>query len=433
MYPYINSVIVEVSNSGNVLALLQIVAQYMPDMNLVNLTTSLHRIAKLCSECSSVKVHLRQEGHQQILQSLLSALSSALLRGDGGNNESRRQSLSNIIWSLGILRCVQMQLVEVATMLAQAQLTLFKPFELVSTVWAFAKLGALHPGVREIVAPLQQAAVYPILAIVSKLGFRNLAMVAWAMAASSQCNPQLFSKLESRIARVLSGADATPEMLIDVAWAFSSAGWRSEQVMAQVAFAACDSGSRFDNYQLSQLRQILALEAIRCPRLFDGAQATSPTPAPTVLSLTRSLQAESQAAPCSSRFCMVEDDTKVEVQRCTASTAGCDDDAYTLEVDWEDFGEAKAHDAYSEHSTASFDEDGRMPSAEPSNYDFVAGESPLTCKVKNTFWELGYEEVTEEEVAIKKRLSAPMNIAVGSMPRDELDATRVRYQLTRTW
>lgn len=445
--PFINGKVIEVASSADVAALLCTVREYLPDMNLVNLTTSLHRIARLCSEMPEAKAVLRTAAHQQVLQELLSGISTALLKSEPSMNDSRRQALSNIIWSLGTLRCVQLQLVRLTASLALQQLTFFKPFELVSTVWAFAKLSTLHPDVCETVLPLQRAALEPIAAVVGKLGFRFLAQAAWALAVSGQRDQQLFDKIASRLAPAMRGAECLPEMLVDVAWAFSSAGVRNEKLLSEVAVQACRHISRFDAVEFAQLCQMLSAEGVACPGfLAAGAQQHG------------MLRPQVVAAPPgqwsfeNSWHARGVDAAKVEAQRGTGSTAVFDEEGDCL---------SDAESAWSADDAAA-GMLGAAPSASSADVDLgddmacnartassskdtqleqscVPSSSPAAkwC-VKNTVLELDDEEDFTEEAlagasAIRRRLPPALDSLLVFFPREELDALRVRYQQMRDW
>jgi len=262
--PLINGKIIKIADTGDVVALTGAIAECLPDMNLVNLTTSLHRLAKLCSESATAKSFVCQEANQRLLNELLKSIASALARSETGLNDSRRQALSNIIWSLATLRCVQLQLVQITAALARDQLPYFKPFELASTVWAFAKLGALHPVIRDMTLDLQCAAVPHVVAVLDKLGLRFLSMVAWAFAATGLRDEALFGRFACKIMPLVRRAECAPELLVDLAWAFSSAGVRHEQLLAEIASRSRRQGGMFEPSQMAELRQIFSSERLDC-------------------------------------------------------------------------------------------------------------------------------------------------------------------------
>lgn len=304
-------------------------------------------------------------------------------------------------------------------------------------VWAFAKLGTLHPAVREVVAPVQAAAVAPIAAVVGKLRFRFLAMAAWALAASGQRHQELFDKIASRLALSLHGA----EMLVDVAWAFSSAGVRNERLLSEVAAHACRHMSCFDPPEFARLCQMLSSEGIVCP-VFSGAgaQRCESATMPRLQLVTMPPCPNSFASSCTTDGV---DTTKVEAQRCTGSTVVCDEDslsdAFSTGSADDDGKVGKLHSV--SWAVADLDDAGDNVWTTPSSKDIQSMQadpsyeppvsSMVNCNVKNTFLEFDEEDLTEEVVSIRQRLPPALDFVLASIPRDELDALRSRYQQWR--
>lgn len=419
---------------------------------------------------------LRHEAYQRLLHDLLSGICAALMKSTEAMSDSRRQALSSIIWSLGTLQCVQLQLVQITAGLVAEQLALFKPFELVSTVWAFAKLGALHPVVCQIVAPILSAAVAPIAQVVSKLGLRFLAMAAWALAGSGLRDQQLLGKIATRLVPMLRagvGCRQVPELLVDVAWAFSSQGMRSMAVLGEVAAQAVCNINHFTARQLAELYQMLLSEGVTCPNFFDACRGRlRGTPAPKAETMSAA-SAAPQAGSSSHVFQTpyVEDSNRFglppcqtvsftsavaagdctaqqgEVQRCTASTANCDDvfsDVCSRSSEGDLMTERKTstsnnpRPSWADTDDADYEDwspvqDACCKKVEASSSSTTAYPSAVRCSVKNTFLELDDEERTEEEAEIMRRLPVALDCARAHLPHEELSAIRIRYQQLREW
>lgn len=265
--PFINHKIIDVADCCDVVGLVRLIQQYLPDMNLVNLTTSLHRLARLSSERPDLQALLHSDPFDQVLVDLLGAIADSLLTSDPQLNDSRRQALSNIIWSLGTLRCVHLQLVQITVALASEQLYFFKPYELASTVWAFAKLGTLHQGVHDLVAPLLSQALSPVASVVDKLGFRFLTMVAWAMVASGQHHEHLFWRLGGRLLAMMRRAECSPELLLDMACAFGSSGAAHQMLLCEVVDRSAQLQEGFLGESWAALCRALTASGVDCTSL----------------------------------------------------------------------------------------------------------------------------------------------------------------------
>mmetsp|Transcript_132017 Transcript_132017/g.422435 ORF Transcript_132017/g.422435 Transcript_132017/m.422435 type:complete len:395 (+) Transcript_132017:437-1621(+) len=113
----------------------------------------------------------------------------------------------------------------------------FKPFEIASTIGALAKLGLQCKVAMDMAAPLFQRAVDPVMAIVDRLRFGCLTMVAWAFAAAGHRDKRLFSRIAGCMLSLMKqGTDqCAPQQLVDAAWAFSSKGVRNEQLLFELS------------------------------------------------------------------------------------------------------------------------------------------------------------------------------------------------------
>jgi len=473
--PLINGKVIEIADSGDYTSLLRIIEEHLPDMNLVNMTTSLHRLAKLCSESGEARALLRHEAHQLVLRDLLSGISVALLRCELGLNDSRRQALSNIIWSLGTLKCVQLQLLQITATLAEEHLTLFKPFELVSTAWAFAKLGTLHPTAREIVAPVQRAAVTVIAGVVDKLGFRFLAMAAYALVVSGLYDQKVLSSIAGRMVPMLRRTSCSPEVLVDVALSFSSYGLRNGKMLMGIANQGLRNIKHFDAFELADLCQILSSEGVNCLAFYDACVRQCEVAAMPQMQQTTIMNAVARArtqfarlrpercaifvsqpqpvsnattafaprGPCPPSFIpyCTADMMMADKSRGTGSTAMCGDDGISdtdsvwsaCDTEWSPQGERQGPTTGQTQAVCreSFQDSAEeMMSASPS-----ASPSAVKFNIKNTFLEVEDEdeELTAEEEAIRKRLPPALSLALASMPQKELEAVRMRYQKFNVW
>ena len=108
----------------------------MVDMNLVNMATAVHRIGKLAANKPTLASQI--QGNPVFDALLLNV--AFLLRSVDRRDVEVKQSLSNIAWSLATLRYPHAELVELLAEFVVANPGAFKPFELSTILWAFAKL-----------------------------------------------------------------------------------------------------------------------------------------------------------------------------------------------------------------------------------------------------------------------------------------------------
>jgi len=241
--PWINSQIIQASKEANgIQQVLAIVEACISDMNLVNLSTSIHRLAKLSVTTPHSDEHLRQSPVTKLL--LMGIAQAFSMTGEDG---SLPQSLSNITWSLATLRIMDYRVLELAASLAVLNMKDFKAFELASLLWSFAKLcGSEY--MTPVVGPLFRAATGRIVACVNGAGFRSLATAAWAFATSRQASQRLFRVISKEVQTCLPTANS--QELANIVWAYGTVGHRDEELFSAIAEECM---SRLDEFKTQEL------------------------------------------------------------------------------------------------------------------------------------------------------------------------------------
>lgn len=270
-YQRINNTIISAAESGNVDALLESVCQRLPEMNLVNLSTALHRLAKMASNDS--KAHLRMLQHQ-VLTDLVRAVAQALDRAAVSDAPPRCQALSNITWALATVQLPDLVLLQALSTLSLRNIDGFKPFELSSSLWAFAKLGTLNQAVLECSAPLFLAASTYIPPRIREFTFRCAVMLAWAFATARHFNEVLFTAIAETM--VSSVRTASCQELANTAWSFSCVGFKHGAVFSEVAKNAVRRMSEFKAQDLSTILCSYATLGIFQEELFVSAAHLAP-------------------------------------------------------------------------------------------------------------------------------------------------------------
>lgn len=252
-YPFINSQIISVANSGDFDRLVSTIANYLPDMNLVNISTAMHRLTKLTSSSPNCQAALNQH---PVLQDLVTSARGALARSEATNASPPCQSLSNITWSLATLQFVDLELLQMAARLSHKLISSFKPFELSSTLWAFGKFESIDAAAVQCAVPLFEAAAELIPRNVEQFSFRCLVMTAWAFAAAKQHDVRLFRGIAAQMLTDVHTAQC--QELANAAWAFSTAGVREDRLLMELSRKALRQLSEFKPQELCNMMSALA-------------------------------------------------------------------------------------------------------------------------------------------------------------------------------
>jgi hypothetical protein len=215
-------------------------------MNLVNLSTAVHRLAKLSANDPKALNELKQH---PALDELLHAICSAFTCLDA--SEAQPQSLSNVAWSLATMRLMNRQLIQVVANLAVTNIACFKPFELSTMLWALAKLGTMDMAFGCGRAVFYAAATV-IIKQVQHFGFRCLATTAWAFATAKQRHARLFRIIAAQMVPMVHAANC--QEMANTAWAFGTAGFHDDQLFSELAENAL---LRLDEFKPQELSNML--------------------------------------------------------------------------------------------------------------------------------------------------------------------------------
>lgn len=222
-----------------------VIMAHLPQMNLVNLSTAIHRLAKLAATDPQSQAELR---NSPAFEELLHAVSHALSSVDP--TEAQPQSLSNVAWSLATVRSVNRPLLQVVAGLAVTNISSFKPFELSTILWAFAKLSTVD-GSLVCLKPVFQAAAAHIMKQVAEFGFRCLATTAWAFATARQRHARLFRSIAAQMGPMVYAANC--QEMANTAWAFGTADFHDEQLFTELAEKALSQLREFKPQELSNM------------------------------------------------------------------------------------------------------------------------------------------------------------------------------------
>jgi hypothetical protein len=267
-FPWINSQLVAVADKGDVRLLLSIIDTFIPEMNLVNISTALHRLAKITAEDNDAQAVVCAS---QTAWLLAKAAQAAIKRSVANSAKPHAQALSNATWSLAAMGVVNMDFLQTVVVVAHAQLSFFKPFELSSILWAFAKLGDVDPVVRVCSGPLFTAAARTIKERTHEFSYRCLVMSAWAFASLGMRDVALFRSIADQM--VHNTHEASCSELAQTAWAFGMVSIRDDALFAKMAESARQRLRGFKKQELADLIWSCDVVGFYDARLFEASAA----------------------------------------------------------------------------------------------------------------------------------------------------------------
>jgi len=241
----VNKRIIAAAEVGDLHGFLSVIDQHLSQMNLVNLSTSIHRLAKFADKDPEVHLALVQSPTFEALQKTIH-----LMLINSKDKSGLHQCLSNITWSFAHLHVVDMQLLGLLAYHAVGSMSGFKPFELSTLLWAFAKLGVADAMPSD-VASLFRAASQRLKENLAGFTFRSLATVAWAFATAKQRDTTLFAGLAREMCSLVRSANC--QEIGNTIWAFATAGHRDRKLHHALAQAALPLMDGFKAQEISNM------------------------------------------------------------------------------------------------------------------------------------------------------------------------------------
>eukprot|EP00747_Dinoflagellata_sp_TGD_P216947 gnl/TRDRNA2_/TRDRNA2_89410_c0_seq4.p1 gnl/TRDRNA2_/TRDRNA2_89410_c0~~gnl/TRDRNA2_/TRDRNA2_89410_c0_seq4.p1 ORF type:complete len:619 (-),score=105.73 gnl/TRDRNA2_/TRDRNA2_89410_c0_seq4:607-2463(-) len=235
-YKQINKQIIASSQASTVEPLLIVISQHVQQMNIVNLSTAAHRLAKLASSNDSMDVNTLC--HHPVVSQLFIAILDKVDGVEAGSIQP--QAISNVTWSLAHLRFTKNPtLVHVLASLMAQTVHAFKPFELTTTIWAFAKLVSTTEG-NGAAGKLAWSPKY-LFEVVGEhvsqnngdYGFRCLATIAWSFASVRYRKASLFRSIAQQMQQV--AGEANSQEVGNTVWAFATTGFHDVHLFSLLA------------------------------------------------------------------------------------------------------------------------------------------------------------------------------------------------------
>lgn len=258
-FPWINSQIIAAAETQDLNYLVKTINMYMSQMNIVNISTALHRLAKL--PIHGLEAQLRV---QEVLPGLLAAVRELLRR-----SQPKCQALSNITWALATMQVPDICVIQMVAVRSHIQVAEFKHFELSTILWAFAKLGAIDSVAAECSAPFFLAAAEFIVRRADQFTFRGLVMTAWAFATARHHDARVFHSIATQMMPNVCTANC--QELANTAWSFSVAGINNDQFFQALSREAIPRVAEFKPLELSSILWSFASIGFLDEEFFDRA------------------------------------------------------------------------------------------------------------------------------------------------------------------
>mmetsp|Transcript_57522 Transcript_57522/g.186877 ORF Transcript_57522/g.186877 Transcript_57522/m.186877 type:complete len:882 (+) Transcript_57522:92-2737(+) len=300
----INRAITKAGNTGRVDAIVDVIRDSIDRMNLINISTSLHRMAKLAQELSNAKVaSIRgQPCFVQLQHNLWGYISQLGEDPQKMDASSDMRCLSIVCWSYATLGISDKPLFDVIADLSLARWQELKPFEASNVLWAFSKLNMLEAHFLRGVVPhlmrmnledsspqvlstlcwaFGRASYHPkdlfnklsqlLHRCADKLAPQGIANTLWAFAKLQRQDAGLFNRLGEAALRA-NASNFKPQELSNIAWAFASVRMPFPALFDAIARGALNQQSQLQPQNISNLIWAFAKvqpESPSCGRLFE--------------------------------------------------------------------------------------------------------------------------------------------------------------------
>jgi len=229
-FPWINSQIITVSESGNLMELATTIEAYVSQMNLVNISTAFHRIARLWTTSEDQEAAMTVKG---VVQALIHQANTVLARASASGTKPSAQALANITWAMVTLNAMDENLLQAIATPAQGQVRNFKPFELSTILWSYAKLSTLNPDACSCARPLFEAAASCVPGLLEEFTLRCLVTIVWSYATFRRKEEALFQSIGDHLISQVHTANCGE--LANTAWAYGLLQIQHERLFQELA------------------------------------------------------------------------------------------------------------------------------------------------------------------------------------------------------
>jgi hypothetical protein len=260
-FPWINSQLIAVAETGQLPDLLSTIEAYLPQMNLVNISTAFHRLSKLLTSMPEDQVNVRV---RPVSEGLVEAAKASLAKAAASGTGPSAQALCNIMWAVATLSIVDEHLLQAISGPSVSQVAAFKPFELSTILWSYAKLSTVDAKACACAKTLFDVSSAFMVGKTEEFTFRCLVTTVWAYATFRQPSAALFKAIGNQMVAMVHTANC--QELGNTAWAFGMASIPHEKLFQELLKRA---SLRLHEFKAQELASILW--GFAANRFFQGA------------------------------------------------------------------------------------------------------------------------------------------------------------------
>eukprot|EP00927_Polykrikos_kofoidii_P030370 TRINITY_DN26133_c0_g2_i2.p1 TRINITY_DN26133_c0_g2~~TRINITY_DN26133_c0_g2_i2.p1 ORF type:complete len:1005 (+),score=191.25 TRINITY_DN26133_c0_g2_i2:222-3017(+) len=260
---------------GDLGKLLEVIRQRLPEMNGINLATSLHRVAKLTS--TGKPFNIENIKNNEVFKNLVAAIETHLLnhscrtgslsQASAARDDMPVQCMSIVTWSCATLQLRREALFDVVAEISATRLAELQPYEMSNLLWAFAKLSV----------PAQEVFTNATWFLNSRTWgeykVQSLSIAVWSLATLGMPCPIVFNSVaQELLARV---DEAKPTDIANTVWAFAQMQCPDYGLFQAYGDAACNAQT-FDGFTPQELSTIVwsfAVAEVHHGALFGRTQA----------------------------------------------------------------------------------------------------------------------------------------------------------------
>lgn len=268
---FINTMLCRAAEHSDVQGILNIVAESVGSMNIVNFSTALHKLARLVKEDGGAASASFASGDPRL--SALHAAARAKLEHQyvsGSRSEALPRCWATIAWAYGTLQVDNPDVAksfQVIGELAVPCIRSFKALELTNLLWAFAKTQVCNER-------LFQAARRHILSHLTTFSPSHLSTLVWVYVTAEQYKANMLHVLAQEYAVRLRTSKVNPVELANLMWGLATAKvFPKAEVLHEVGCRALLLLPEFKLQELSILTWAFSRLGARHDQLFAGAAA----------------------------------------------------------------------------------------------------------------------------------------------------------------
>jgi hypothetical protein len=252
----INRQVTSAANHGDLHSLLKVVCTYLPEMNGINLATSLHRVAKLSAASESSEAIDSIKADHRFMRLFVAvaqhvAHHSGLTRKEIASEvpgEMPAQCLSIVAWSCASLRIRDEELFAKIATIAVPRLDKLQSFELSNMLWAHAKLQISAPHM------FKKASERLMRRRDGEFNVQCLSTISWSFATTHRRDGAVFESIAKEL--MAHAASAKPQEISQTLWAFAKNGHDDQVLFDVLGKAAVGTGSKISHFKEQELSNI---------------------------------------------------------------------------------------------------------------------------------------------------------------------------------